>query len=214
VNKLQIQATEKAKQLREQVGGTIFSFPIEESNPFSSYAVVMYAGGKYFPYPDAADISMAAAGILIILEELKKIGQDADYTRNVRLISHQAQMDAPSTVMRQIKKEHCSKPVFGTDDISEGSEETGKLISARGLIKFSYLAMMDDKLPKAAEFMDEYYKLLATRKYGKTAAAIKQGVLRMGKDQVIKWIEETYEKYIHNDMEIMNIFADLKGTKV
>jgi hypothetical protein len=214
MSKLQDRAIERAKQFRQQLGGTIFAFPIEEENPFSAYSVVMYADKKYFSYPDATDISMAAAGVLIILEELKKIGQDADYKRNVRLISHQAQMDAPSTVMHRLKKENVSKPIYKEEDVSEGSEETGQLISARGVLKFSYLAMVDDKLPKAAEFLDEYYKLLAMRKYGKTAAAIKQEVRKMGKDQAIDWIEQTYKKYIHDDMEIMNIFADLKGKKV
>ena len=40
----------RAKQIRESLGGTLFAFPIEEDNPFSSYAIVMYAGGKYFAY--------------------------------------------------------------------------------------------------------------------------------------------------------------------
>ena len=58
--------------------------------------------------------------------------------------------------------------------------------------------------------MVEFYQLLAMRKYGKTVAAIKQEVRRMGKDQAIKWIEQTHKKYIHDDMEIMNIFNRLK----
>ena len=209
-SKFQSQSIERAKQLKEQFGGTIFSFPIEESNPFSAYAVVMYAGGQYFAYPDATDISMASAGVLILLEELKKIGQDANYERNVRLVSYQAQMDAPSTVMHRLKKENASKPIYSGDDYKEATEEAEDQISARGVLKFSYVTMVEDKKPKATQFMDEYYKLLAMRKYGKAASAIKQEVHRMGKDQAIKWIEQTYEKYIHDDMEIMNIFNGLK----
>jgi hypothetical protein len=91
----------RAKQIRESLGGTLFAFPIEEDNPFSSYAIVMYAGGKYFAYPNASDISMAATGIFILLEEMKKSGMGADYERNVRMITLQAQMDAPSTVIRK-----------------------------------------------------------------------------------------------------------------
>ena len=214
MNKLQTQSIEKAKKLKKQLGGTIFAFPIEEDNPFSTYAVVMYADGKYFSYPDASDISTAAAGVLIILEELKKIGQDSDYKRNVRMISHQAQMDAPSTIMRRLKKANVCGGIYekGTD-VSEGSEETGMLFSTRGVLKFCYLEMVDEKNPIAIKFMDEYYKLLATRKYGKKAGAIKQEVRKMGKDQAIDWVEKTYEKYVHDDMEIINILADVKGKK-
>lgn len=47
-------------------------------------------------------------------------------------------------------------------------------VTARGLIKFSYFLMIDDKLPNAIIFMDRYYQLLAMKRYGKTAAAIKR----------------------------------------
>ena len=58
--------------------------------------------------------------------------------------------------------------------------------------------------------MDKYYQLLATRKYGKTAAAIKQEVRKMSKDQVVGWLEQTYEKYVHDGMEIMSFLDILK----
>jgi hypothetical protein len=95
---------QKAKLLKEQLGGTIFAFPIEEENPFSRYAVVMYAGNKYFVYPEASDISTAAVGVATILEQLKKNGHDSNYARNVRFVSFQTQMDAPSVTMRRLKK--------------------------------------------------------------------------------------------------------------
>ena len=177
-NYFQVQSIEKAKQFKEQLGGTIFSFPLEEDNPFSPYAIVMYAGGQYFVYPDATDISKAAGGILTLLEEMKKNRMDADYTRNVRLISHQAQMDAPSTVMRKLKKENISKPFLREGkDFKRGSEEGEEQISARGLLKISYIQMMEEGNSKATQFMDKYYQLLALRKYGKTSAAIRQEVL-------------------------------------
>jgi hypothetical protein len=208
----QIQSIEKAKQFRQQLGGTIFAFPIEEDNPFSKYAVVRYFEGEYFSFPDALNISEASAGVLAALEGLKERGLDSDYDyeRNARIISYQAQMDAPSTTMRRLKKENVSKPFLRGTDVSEESEEGDRAITARGLIKMSYLMVVDENNPKASLFMDEYYKLLAMRKYGKKAAAIKQEVRRMGKDQAVKWIEQTYEKYIHDDMEIMGIFNSLK----
>lgn len=213
MNKLQTKAVEKAEQLREQFGGTIFAFPIEENNPFSSYAVVMYAGGKYFAYPEASDISTASVGVLTLLEEMKKNGMAADYESDVRLISYQAQMDAPSIIMRRLKKEASHKPFFKENDYTKGSEDTEDLISARGTLKLSYLEMTEEKNSKASQFMDEYYKILSTRKYGKTAAAIRQEVRRMTKDQACAWLEQTYEKYIHNDMEVFSIISGLGGEK-
>ncbi|MCO5384615.1 MAG: hypothetical protein NHB14_01435 [Desulfosporosinus sp.] len=210
MNNLQTQSIARTKQLKEQFGGTIFSFPLEEDNPFSPYAIVMCVEDQYFPYPDACDISEAASGIFILLEEMKKSGMDADYQRNVRMISYQAQIDAPSTVMRKLKNKNISKPFFNGDDYKAATEEEEDKISARGLLKISYIEMVEEGNPKASQFMDKYYQLLATRKYGKTAAAIKQEVRKMSKDQVVGWLEQTYEKYVHDGMEIMSFLDILK----
>lgn len=213
MNNLQTQSIAKAKQIKKQSGGTIFSFPIEESNPFSPYAIVVYAEGQYFAYSNATDISMAAAGVLTIMEEFKKIGINVDYKKDVRLISYQAQMDAPSTVMRQLKKEVVSKPLFepGKDFTEKAGEPENVSFSARGVLKMSFIEMIDEKNPKAIQFMERYYQLLATRKYGKTVGAIKQEVHKFGKEQGITWLEQTFSKYVHDDMEIINIFNSLKG---
>ena len=211
MSNLQTQSIAKAKQLKEQLGGTIFSFPLEEDNPFSPYAIVMCVEGQCFPYPDACDISEAASGIFILLEEMKKSGMDADYQRNVRLISYQAQMDAPSTIMRKLKKENVSKPFLSEGkDFKKGIEGEDEQISARGLLKISYLQMMEEINLKASQFMNRYYQLLATRKYGKTAAAIRQEVHKMTKDQVLGWLDLTFEKYVHDDMEVMSLLDILK----
>lgn len=98
------QAIETAKNLRQQLGGTIFAFPIEPDNPFSTYAVVVYAEGQYFVYPEATDITDAAAGVLAVLEEFKKVGIAKDYNTDVRMIIHKAQLDAPSVTMRRLKR--------------------------------------------------------------------------------------------------------------
>ena len=98
------QAIKEAKNLRKQLGGTIFAFPIEPDEPFSSYAVVVYAEGQYFVYPEATDITEAAAGIMVILDEFKRIGLAKNYDKDVRLVNYQPQMDAPSVVMRRLKR--------------------------------------------------------------------------------------------------------------
>lgn len=78
--------------------------PIEEDNPFSAYAVVVYMEGIYIVYPESTNISGAAAGVLEILDIFKAEGLPADYNENVRLVSYQAQMDAPNVTMRRLKK--------------------------------------------------------------------------------------------------------------
>lgn len=211
--KLDIAAIETcADDMRRRHGGTIFSFPVEPENPFSEYAVTVFTGEGYKTFPNSLNIQNAAGGIHQILEGFKKSGIDADYGRNVRLASYEAQVNAPDVTMRRLKKENVfSRTLNESADVSpiDGGEYA---VSARGLIKFSYLSMVEDKLPKAIEFMDKYYQLLAMRKYGMTAAAIKQEVRRMNKDEAVQWIEQTYSKYVRDDMEVMNIMESLKGS--
>ena len=201
-------AIAKAKQIKEQLGGMIFAFPVEEDNPFSAYAVVMCVGGQYFVYPKAADISEASVGVLTVLDELKKRHMATDYSKDVRFISCQAQMDAPSVTMRRLKKANISNPVMEKEkDFADGEGKDNLLLSMRGVIKISYLSVINDDNEPAKRFMQEYYKLLAMHRYGKTAAAIKQEVRRMTKDQAIRWIEQTYERYIQDSQEIVDIFS-------
>ncbi|MDD2212181.1 MAG: hypothetical protein PHW39_02870 [Syntrophomonadaceae bacterium] len=205
----------RAKEIRESLGGTIFAFPIEEDNPFSAYAVVVYQEGMYFVYPRATNISEAALGVLTILEEFKKIGVSVNYEKDVRLMSYQAQMDAPDVTMRRLKKGNVSTPLIQKgEDFQDGNEETGPLLSARGILKMSYFEMVDDHNTKAIRFMDEYYSLLAMNRYGKTAAAIKREVSKMGKEMAIRWIEQTYKKFIKDPMDIFNIFNSIAGNGV
>lgn len=206
------QIEETAETLKSQVGGTIFAFPIDDRDPFSKYAVTMYTGEEYKTFPDTLVFEEAADGVAQLLEGLKENGFDADYERNVRFVSYEAQVNAPSVTMRRLKKgPYLQRTGYLNEGVDIVPTDDGYDISARGLIKFSYLQMIDDKTPKAALFMDEYYKLLAMRKYGKTAAAIKQEVRRMDKDEAVKWIERSYTKYIHDDMEVMNIMQTIKG---
>lgn len=101
----------RAENMRKELGGTIFAFPVEEENPFPKYAVVMFVGGEYKVFPETANIEEAATGILIILEQMQKEGHDVNYTKDVRFVNYQAQIDAPSVTMRRLKKENVSKPI-------------------------------------------------------------------------------------------------------
>ena len=97
------QAIEKAKEIRKKTGGFIFGFPISEDDPFSEYAVVVYAGSKYHVYPKASDISLAATGIVTIIEEFRKIGTKVKFEKDVRLVSYDAQINAPDVTMRRLR---------------------------------------------------------------------------------------------------------------
>ncbi|AQZ46074.1 hypothetical protein [Paenibacillus larvae] len=198
-------ATERAKQIKKELGGKIFAFPINDKDPFSKYAIVVYEGGTYHVYPEAEDISTAAIGIKVTLEQYQRNGENLDYDRDVRFISYVAQMDAPDVRMRRLKKMQDSSKSLLQEDFDVTETEEGRAFSGRGIVKFSYLSAIEDKLPKAIKFMDEYYKLLATRKYGKTAAAIKQEVRRMTKDEAIRWIERTYRSYVNDDTEVIGM---------
>ncbi|MNC15162.1 hypothetical protein D3C76_307130 [compost metagenome] len=199
LSKQQIQ--DKAATLRERLGGSIFGFPIHEDNPYSSYAVVFYAGGQYHVYPEAKDISFAALGVRTILEQLQKRGISVNYTDAVRLVSYEAQVNAPDVTMRRLRNRQA--------DYS--TTETGtELINGKGAVKMAYFGMVDDKNPKCGQFMEQYYKLLASRRYGKTAAAIKQEVRKMNKDQAAGWIDRTYAKYFKSeDITILELFRSL-----
>jgi hypothetical protein len=199
----------KAAELKKQLGGTIFAFPIEEENPLSKYAFTVHTRVGFHTFSDPMTIEEAANNIKFTLEQFKKMGVNADYEKNVRFISFQPQFDAPNVTMRRLKKAQAQKPVYqnGKDVVQKGEEYA---FTARGVIKMSYLSMVEDKLPKAKQFMLEYYKILAMRKYGKSSGLIKQEVRRMDKDTAIDWIEKTYEQYIHDDMDIFNIMNLIK----
>lgn len=204
------QIKNRAREIHKQLGGKVFCFPIHEDDPHSKYAVVVHLGEDNFnAYPKPLTIEEAASGILEVLEGFKSAGLDYDYERNVRFVSYQAQIDAPSVTMRRLKKGNVSRPYLeqGVDVMPKEDEPGEYLFSARGLLKWTYLEMVDEKNQKAIQFMGEYYKLLAMRKYGKTAAAIKQEVRRMTKDQAIAWIEKTHKRFIHDDSEIINIMG-------
>lgn len=201
----------KANELKSQLGGRIFAFPVNEQDPFSKYAVTMY-NEKWITYPNSLDISEAADGIKILLETLEEEGHDADYGRNVRFISYQAQIDAPNVTIHRLKKDTSNYSVAPLEDpdFKKRDEEGDYLITARGLIRWTYFEMVEEKNPKAIQFMNEYYKLLATKRYGKTAAAIKQEVRQMNKDEATRWIEHTYARYITDDMEVLDLMNKLK----
>lgn len=210
---MDIQAVEqRATELMDRVGGRIFAFPLDEQDPYSKYAVTMHDGVGFKTFPEPLVIEEAASGVAEILKGLASIGADADYERNVRFVSYEPQMNAPSVTMRRLKKE-LPQPglVSGVDIIPKEDAKDGYYFSGRGLVKFTYFSMVDDKLPKAVQFMDSYYKLLSMKRYGKTAAAIKQEVRRMNKDEATRWIERTYARYIKNDMEVLNLMNTLSS---
>ncbi|EOO23562.1 hypothetical protein IIU_06969 [Bacillus cereus VD133] len=199
---------EEAKRYQQEFGGEIFVFPIEEENPQSLYAVVVYAGEAFHVFSEAVTVEDAAIGVQTILECFEKEGMEKEYAEVVRFITGEAQLNAPHVTMRRLKKE--SKFVTVPNKFDYFEQGDGYALSARGVLKYTYIAMVQEQLPKAIQFMNKYYRLLVTRGYGKSVAGIKKEVKRMNEDEAIGWLECTYEKYLGNGDEIMNIMNSLK----
>ncbi|WP_103108822.1 hypothetical protein [Brevibacillus reuszeri] len=209
------QIENRATQLKEELGGKIFAFPVDEADPFSEYMITMDSGeGHFKTYPQPLTINEVAACVKTLLEQLKEEGVDVEYSRDVRFISYQAQMDAPDVTIHRLKKSNIEKPLMESDvDVMPNPDDPETMLfSARGILKYSMLEMLD-KNPKGARFIDEYFKLLASRRYGKTVAAIRQEVRRMSKSEAIHWVEKTYKRYISDSQEIMNIMQVIDGVR-
>lgn len=205
--------TKKAKQLKNELGGRIFAFPIEENNPFSKYAITYLTHNQYITYPEALSINEVASAIQYTIEGLNENGANVEYEADVRFLSYEAQVNAPDVTMRKLKKkgyfEQTNEPFLkeGKDVMRKpNTTEEEYYFSGLGAIKMTYLTAIEDNNPKAFGFMDEFYKILAMNRYGKTAAAIKQEVRRMNKSQGIHWIEKTYKRYIKDDSVIHQLF--------
>ncbi|MFI8709841.1 hypothetical protein ACIGHG_22945 [Bacillus sp. NPDC077411] len=199
---------EQARLYQKQLGGEIFAFPVEEENPHSLYAVVVYAGDKFHVFSEAVTIEEAGVGIHTILDSFEKEGIKKDYKTAVRFMTGEPQLNAPNVTMRRLKKK---QTVVSSDNNSDFINQNGEyLLSARGVLIFSYLSMVDEQLPKAIQFMNKYYRTLAARGYGKSAAGIKKEVNRMDKDQAVNWLKQTFDKYLGNGDEVIRIMHSLK----
>lgn len=214
------QAIAKAQDIRAQRGGTIFSFPIREEDPTSPYAVVVFTGGMFHVYPEAENIQVAAIGVQTLLEEMKERGYSKDYETDVRFWSYEAQLNAPDVTMRRIKKV-MERPTAGNPcdwdyQPKGGSASTGEEdyeVSGRGALKLAFAEMRETNHHAATELVNEYFKLLSMRRYGKTAAAIKQEVRRMSTADAMKWIDKTFKRYMGDGSEIISIFNRLAAKK-
>ncbi|ASS66522.1 hypothetical protein [Paenibacillus sp. RUD330] len=203
MNKAEIE--KRAISYREQLGGNVIVFPIDELNPISLYAVCIHDGKKFFVYEKPVPVEEAAAYIKVFLEALEAEGLDSDYSRNVRFISSEAQMKGHVTLRRLNKEDERRRQALQRhDEDFQEDGQGGKLISARGLIMVSYRMMVEEKNPGATEFMNNFFRLLENRRYGKTAAAIKQEVRRMSVIERDEWINKIYSspRFIHSAEEI------------
>jgi len=208
----------RSTAIREQQGGQIFAMPLDEADPNSKYVISMYAGDEIHVFPDVVDISEAAVAVVHILDALKEEGLDSDYARNVRFAMTEAQLNSPDVRMHELKGGAGvtmlrPQPIGANADFTkreDGSE--GVEVSARGLLKMCYIEMVDSQNKNAARLMEEYYKLLALNRYGKSATAIRQEVSGMSKDQVLKWIESTHARFIRDDLAFVEIFVRLTSS--
>jgi hypothetical protein len=97
----------------------------------------------------------------------------------------------------------------GIDITPKENGQEGYDISSRGILKAAYLAALEDQGTRGTLIMDEYFKLLASRRYGKTITAIKQELQLMTQAEGLAWIERTYASYISDELTIQAILANL-----
>lgn len=201
----------KAAEIRSRLGGTIISFPVEEENPFSRYAITVFMGEGYQTFLEPLTAQETAMCILQTLQGFREAGFDDDYERNVRFAFGEAQMNAPDVAMRQLKKLDAGRAPLEPDvDVAPNPDDPDSLLfSTRGVLKLSLLGMID-KNPKGIQFMDAYYRLLASKRYGKTAAAIKQEVRRTDRQEALRWAERTFKQYATDD-EVFGLMQGLSG---
>ncbi|QEK12753.1 hypothetical protein FQB35_10660 [Crassaminicella thermophila] len=198
MNELKIK--QKAKEIQKNLGGRIFVFPINENDPYSKYAMVIDVGQQNFmPFKEELDISEAASCVFIGLDMLNKSGVKATYDEDVRFISYDAQINAPSVVMKRLKKGLHFKTV---DRVK--NEEDEVYFTPIGVLKYTYLILKDEKNVKADDFITKYCRLLAQRKFGGSVRKIKNKLMKMTKDDAMEFLEETYKKYV-TDQDIINL---------
>lgn len=89
----------------------------------------------------------------------------------------------------------------------DGEEEI--LFTGRGVVLMAFLLWVDEKNAKSKLFLQRYCNLVAMRGYGKGSSEILAEVLAMGKDEGVDWVRDTYDKYIHNDTEAIQIMQEL-----
>ncbi|THF83719.1 hypothetical protein [Cohnella fermenti] len=204
----------RADAIRKQLGGTIIAFPVEEENPFSKYAVTVFTGTGYRIYPESLTVQEASKCIYQTLKGFEESGMDDDYERNVRFAFYEAQMNAPDVTMRRMKKLYADRslPLNGADAAPNPDNPESMLLSGRGVLKYAVLQLLENN-PKGIQFMDAYYRLLSSKRYGKTASAIRQEVRRMGKQEALRWAGWTFKQFV-TDQEIMDIMNGLReGTR-
>lgn len=93
----------KAKELKREMGGKIFTFPIEEDDPFSKFGFVAYYGKKYLVFEELMDITEVAQGILEMSNFFKRNGIKIKYEEDVRFVVYEAQKNAPSVTMKRLR---------------------------------------------------------------------------------------------------------------
>ncbi|HHY67906.1 MAG TPA: hypothetical protein GX517_12070, partial [Alicyclobacillus sp.] len=165
------QIEKRAEFLRQQLGGLIFAFPINEEDPYSKFAVVVYTGDGFRAFPEPLDVSEAAAGIASIVEGLEENGHRVDFDREVRFLVGATQLNGPNVLMRRLRENSRHYDYRRIDDM--GGETA---FTPRGFLKMGYLLMAEEGNVIGSRVMDEYCRFLAARRYGKPAAEIRKEV--------------------------------------
>lgn len=81
--------------------------------------------------------------------------------------------------------------------VIDGEEEF--LMTARGVLLFSYFLWIDEKNEKAGNTIKKYCEHLAMKGYSAGKSQIWRELKQKNKDQAVEWLENTYDLYIDDD---------------
>ncbi len=84
-----------------------------------------------------------------------------------------------------------------TKKLVDGEEE--HMLNMPALVCVTIAAWVKDKLPKPKEFLNEFCKLLAARKYGGSAAAIFAEVEKLHEGNTARWVEGVFNQCVNDD---------------
>ena len=95
------------------------------------------------------------------------------------------------------------EPEDYTKQVVDGKEEI--LISARGVLLYAYMGWCEEESVKSQALLMQYCGLLARKGKGKGSMENWNELRKLDKNSGIKWLKETYGRYIDDAKEVMDL---------
>ncbi len=174
---------------------------VKDDEPYNLYEAGAGAGAALEAFNESMRTDYEIHNVLSITDEAIQANKTRDLA-TAKLAKELQAGDYTNIVPRQTQNPMARKKVI------DGEEEV--VFTMRGTALVTYLSWFDDKVPRATQFLREYCKILASRKYGGSANKIFADLERMSKDDGATWIDKTFVQYMYDD-DVMNIFQNVMG---